>query len=111
MMVICDKCKRGFDVEKPDLVQTEIKGLEIHYFVCSNCGKKYVVYAADVTMKGLSDIRAEYERQIRVAVLKKFRKKRIDELTRKVSEIKARQLMAEPRLKREAEKLLEEADG
>ncbi len=110
MNITCNICGKNFELERPDLIEQRIDDLNIQYYVCPHCGKKYIVFAADVEMLGLVQLREEYERKIRTAVLKKFRRKIIEEWIRKNDEFKLRQLRLLPTLKKRAAGLLEKAN-
>lgn len=110
MNITCNICGKNFELEQPDIIERRIDDLDIQYYVCPHCRKKYVVFAADIEMRGLILLRKEYERKIRAGVLKKFRKKAIAEWISKNDEMKARQRKMLPGLKKRAAALLEKAD-
>ncbi len=114
MITRCNNCLDDIQVEADSIQTTMIDDLEIQFFACPSCGKKYVVFAANEEMKKLVAAREQLQRKIKVARAKKFREKTIrkliDEQSRQVREQKklfivlkacAEKLLAEPLHKEE----------
>lgn len=56
MFVTCDTCGESFDVQKEvKTVKRKIKGssVEIKFFVCPTCGKKYIFFGSEQKSKVL----------------------------------------------------------
>lgn len=109
MITRCNNCLDDIQLEPDSIQTTTIDDLDIQFFACPSCGKKYVVFAANKEMKKLVAAREQLQRKIRVARAKKFREKTIrkliDEQSRQEREQKkliivlnacAEKLLAEP---------------
>ena len=69
MFVTCDTCGEVFDIQKEvKTVKRKIKGssVEIKFFVCPTCGKKYIFWAVDKRVKFLIDERKRLYKQISI---------------------------------------------
>jgi len=108
--ITCNNCLDEFEIEPVDIETVTLADLEIQFFPCPSCGRKYVILAADAEMKRMIAERGELQRKIRRARMGKFREKTIRQMIGQLNKIISAQkkLMAE--LKPRAEQLLKEAD-
>ncbi len=110
MRMTCNNCLDEFEIEPADIETVTLDDLEIQFFPCPSCGRKFVTLAADAEMKRMIAERGELQRKIRTARMGKFREKTIRQMIVQQNKIISAQkkLMAE--LKPRAEQLLKEAD-
>lgn len=73
----CNSCGARFDVSPLTIKTVTADGLEIKYFVCPECGRKYTVLATDQTLRRLIDRRAALRKAIAQAHKHNFRSKTI----------------------------------
>lgn len=69
MFVTCDTCGKAFDIQKEvKTVKRKIKGssVEIKFFVCPTCGKKYIFSAVNKRVKFLIEERKRLYKQISI---------------------------------------------
>lgn len=110
-VVTCNACQKMFNVEPKDIVTTRDGDLEVQYFSCQWCFKKYLVLATDGEMR---DLIAQYKQvamKMRAAHLGKFREKEIRKYERELAEIKKKQEQKLPELKRLGLECLERSAG
>lgn len=110
MRMTCNNCLDEFEIEPADIETVTLDDLEIQYFPCPSCGKKYVVLAADEEMKQLIARRGEIQKKIRMARAGKFRQKTIRQLVAEQEKVIKEQKKLMVELKPRAEQLLKEAD-
>ena len=110
MRTTCNNCLDEFEIEPADIETVTLDDLEIQYFPCPSCGKKYVVLAADEEMKQLIAKRGEIQKKIRTARAGKFRQKTIRQLVTEQEKVIKEQKKLMVELKLRAEQLLKEAD-
>lgn len=109
MRMTCNNCLDEFEIEPADIETVTMDDLEIQYFPCPSCGKKYVVLAADEEMKQLIARRGEIQKKIRTARAGKFRQKTIRQLVAEQEKVIRAQKAILDKLKPRAEQLLKEA--
>ena len=106
MRMTCNNCLDEFEIEPADIETVTLDDLEIQYFPCPSCGKKYVVLAADEEMKQLIAKRGEIQKKIRTARAGKFRQKTICQLVTEQEKVIKEQKKLMVELKPRAEQLL-----
>lgn len=89
---ICDSCKAEFAVDYTDLLKVTKDDIEVQYFECPLCNKKYMVIVIDGEMRELINRRQLLTSQIALARRKHFRKSTIDGYIANMEKIKAKQL-------------------
>lgn len=106
MRTTCNNCLDEFEIEAGSIQTVNIEDVEIQYFTCPSCGKKYLILAIDEEMKRLIADREELQKRIKAARLGKFREKTIRRLLGEQDKIMKRQKKLLPELKRRGEELL-----
>lgn len=109
MLITCNNCMDEFEIEPADVQTVTMEGLEIQFFPCPSCGRKYVVFAADKEMKDMISKRVELQKALRRAHVGKFRQKIIRGMMAEQEKIIREQKKLMVVLKYRAEKLLEGA--
>ena len=107
MTVRCDNCLDEVEIEPGSIQTVTLDDLEIQYFSCPSCGKKYVILASNDEMKRLIAERRKLTEKIRIAHAKKFRKDTIQNLVRQQSAIIKKQKRLFDDLKARASELLQ----
>ena len=51
MKTTCNNCLDELEAESGSIQTVKIDGLEIQFFSCPSCGRKYVLFASDDEMK------------------------------------------------------------
>ena len=110
MNITCNNCLDEFEIEPADIETVTLADLEIQFFPCPSCGRKYVILAADDEMKKLVVARGRLQKRIKAAHLGKFRQKTIMQLISEQTKLIRDQKKLWADLKPRAEQLLKEAD-
>ncbi len=109
--VVCNACREMFVVEQKDIVTMTDGDLEIQYFSCPKCHKKYLVLAADEEMRGLIEQYKKVAAKFKAAHIGRFRAAEIRKLERELAEIKSKQMKKRPELDRLGRECLERSFG
>lgn len=109
--IVCNACKEMFVAERKDIISVTDGDLEIQYFSCPKCHKKYLVLAADEEMRGLIERYKKVAAKFKAAHIGKFRAAEIRKFERELAEIKKKQMQKRPELNRLGRAYLERSHG
>lgn len=109
-VVVCNECSKQFIVEKDHFNIARAEDLEIHYFSCPYCGRKYIVMVTDTEMRELIATVVETSKKLRLAHAKRFRTEEIRKYERVLDITKRRQEQIAPGLKKRGYAVLKEID-
>ena len=110
MKTTCNNCLDEFEIEPAGIQTVTVDDLEIQFFACPSCGRKYVVFAANEEMKKMIVRRGELQKKIKVAHIGKYRQKVIRGLVAEQEKIIKAQKKLSAELKPRAELLLKELE-
>lgn len=105
--VVCNACFEMFTIEKEHLEVAKAEDLEVQYFSCPHCGKKYIALVTDSEMRRLIATTKEISMRLKLSHAKRFRSKEIRKYERTLAVTKRRQEQIEPGLKKLGYALLE----
>lgn len=90
--LICDSCKTEFNVDDERLLKVTEGDIEVQYFECPECKRKYIVITTNEKMRELVEKRSLLTAQIRLARAKHFRTSTINGYLKKYQKLKEEQL-------------------
>ena len=105
-LVECDGCKQPIYFYPGMIQQIEDGDIQVDYFSCPYCRKKYLAFVSDSEMRELVAERQRVQTQIKMAHQKRFKEKTIRGYEKKLAKIKAKQQKIYPDLKKRGETLL-----
>ena len=108
MKTICNNCLDEFEAESGSIQTVKIDGMEIQFFPCPSCGRKYVIFAADDEMKKMVVARSLLQKRIKAAHVGKFRQSTVHQLINEQTRLIREQKKLWAELKPRAEKLINE---
>lgn len=106
--IVCDFCNETFTLEPKGIETTTVGDLEIQYFTCPKCHRKFLVLATDPEMRELIARRQEIAAKIKVARVAKARPKSFKRLTKELDAVVKAQERKLAELKRLGRKALRE---
>lgn len=104
--IICDNCKAEFKVDNANLLKAAKDDIEVQYFECPDCRRKYMVIVIDSKMRELINHRQLLTSQISLARRKHFRKSTINGYIAKMEKLKAEQIKLSKQLEPIGKKIL-----
>ncbi len=90
--IVCDSCKAKFAIDNANLLKVTEDDIEVQYFECPECRKKYMVIVIDSKMRELINRRQLLASQIALARRKHFRKSTINGYIANMEKLKTQQL-------------------
>lgn len=109
--VTCNNCREMFVVENNNISTMMDGNLEVQYFSCPKCGKKYLVLATDGEMRELIARYKKIAMRLRIAHKSKSRSATIRKYERELEAVKKSQMKKLPELKRLGQEVLERSCG
>ncbi len=106
--VVCDYCNEMFTPEPGAFETMTVGDLEIQYFTCPKCHRKFLVLATDPEMRKLIAQRQEIAAKIKMARVEKARPKVFKRLAKELDAVINAQKRKLPELKRLGRKALRE---
>ncbi len=104
--IICDCCKAEFKVDNANILKATEDDIEVQYFECPDCKRKYMVIVIDSRMRELINQRQLLTSQIGLARRKHFRKSTINGYIAKMEKLKAEQIKLSKQLEPIGKKIL-----
>lgn len=104
--LICDSCKTEFNVDDEKLLKVTEGDIEVQYFECPECKRKYIVITTNEKMRDLVQKRSLLTAQIRLARAKRFRTSTINGYLKKYQKLKEEQLRLSTELAPIGQKIL-----
>lgn len=98
--VTCNYCNEMFLVDRKDVVTKTDGDLEIQYFACPKCHRKFLVMATDPEMRKLIAMRQQIATQIKMARVAKAGPKTFQRLARELELVAQAQKRKLPEMKR-----------
>ena len=65
--LVCDSCKTEFNVDDEKLLKVTEGDIEVQYFECPKCERKYIVFTTNERMRELVEKRRLLAAQIRLS--------------------------------------------
>lgn len=104
--LVCDSCKTEFNVDDEKLLKVTEGDIEVQYFECPKCERKYIVFTTNERMRELVEKRRLLAAQIILARSKRFRPSTINGYLKKMQKLKEEQLKLRTELAPIGQKIL-----
>ncbi len=109
--VTCNYCNEMFLVDRKDVMTQTDGDLEIQYFACPKCHRKFLVLATDPEMRELIAHRQKVATKIKMAKVAKARPKVFKQLARELELVENAQKRKLPEMKRLGWAALDKEEG